>query len=130
MLNTLSRINYFSLAKHNDSYDYSTLYTSIPHDSLKHAMKCLILQAYKVQDNMFLVVRGNGKAIWSDVPSTKHSFSEDKLTSHVEYSAPRHQCPKVVKNYNFNNTCARKNIKGTIYSSLEDDYDDVFVDDV
>ena len=34
---------------------------------------------------MFLVVRGIGKAIWSDVPSTKHSFSEDKVTSHVEY---------------------------------------------
>ena len=85
MLNTLSRINYFSLAKHNDSYDFSTLYTSIPHDSLKYAMKCLIQEAYKVRDNMFLVVRGNGKAIWSDVPSTKHSFSEDKLTSHVEY---------------------------------------------
>ena len=31
------------------------------------------------------MVRGNGKALWSDVPSTKHSFSEDKLTSHVEY---------------------------------------------
>ena len=86
VLNTLSRINYFSLAKHNDNYDFSTLYyTSIPHDSLKHAMKCLIQEAYKVRDNMFLVVRGNGKAIWSDVPSTKHSFSEDKLTSHVEY---------------------------------------------
>ena len=82
VLNTLSRINYFSLAKHNDSYDFSTLYTS------KHAMKCLIQVAYKVRDNMFLVVRDNGKAIWSDVPSTKHSFSEDKLTSltsHVEY---------------------------------------------
>ena len=33
VLGTLSRINYFSLAKHNDSYDFSTLYTSIPHDS-------------------------------------------------------------------------------------------------
>ena len=85
VLKTLIRINYFSLAKHNDSYDFSTLYTSIPHDFLKHAMKCLIQEAYKVRDNMFLVVRGNGKAIWSDVPSTKHSFSEDKLTSHVEY---------------------------------------------
>ena len=42
VLNTLSRINYFSLAKHNDNYDFSTLYTSVPHDSLKHAMKCLI----------------------------------------------------------------------------------------
>ena len=32
------------------------------------------------------------------------------------------------KNYNFNNTRGRKNIKGTIYSSLEEDYDDIFVD--
>ena len=34
---------------------------------------------------MFLVVSGNGKAILSDLPSAKHSFSEDKLISHVEY---------------------------------------------
>ena len=45
---------------HSDSYDFSTLYTSIPHDSLKHALKCLIQEAYKVRDNTFLVVRSNG----------------------------------------------------------------------
>ena len=28
----LDRINYFSSAKHSDSYDFSTLYTSIPHE--------------------------------------------------------------------------------------------------
>ena len=34
VLSALSRINYFSSAKHSDSYDFSTLYTSIPHDCL------------------------------------------------------------------------------------------------
>lgn len=58
VLNTLGKINYFSSAKCNDSYDFSTLYTSISHDSLKYAMKCLIQEAYKVRDNNFLVVRG------------------------------------------------------------------------
>ena len=35
VLNRLRKTNYFSPAKHFDSFDFSTLYTSIPHDSLK-----------------------------------------------------------------------------------------------
>ena len=79
------RINYFSSARHSDSYDFSTLYTSIPHDSLKHALKCLIQEAYKMRDNTFHVVRNNGKVVWSDVPSTRQSLTEDRLISYVEY---------------------------------------------
>ena len=85
VLSALDRINYFSLAKHSDSYDFSTLYTSIPHDSLKYALKSLIQEAYKVRDNTYLVVHSNGRVVWSDVPSTKQSLTEDKLISYVEY---------------------------------------------
>ena len=85
VLNALNRINHFSSAKHSDSYDFSTLYTSIPHDSLKSALKSLIQEAYKVRDNSFLVVNNNGKGMWSDVPSTRQSLTEDKLISYVEY---------------------------------------------
>ena len=67
VLGALDKINYFSSAKHGDSYDFSTLYTSIPHDTLKHALKCLIKEAYKVRDNTFLVVHNNGKGVWTDV---------------------------------------------------------------
>ena len=42
VLSALSKINYFSTAKHLDSYDFSTLYTSIPHTSLKEALTSLI----------------------------------------------------------------------------------------
>jgi hypothetical protein len=85
VLSTLKKINYFSSAKHCDSYDFSTLYTSIPHDSLKQAMKYLIQEAYRVRDNVFLVVRSNGKGVWSDVPSARQSLTEDKLITYVEY---------------------------------------------
>ena len=47
VLSTLDRVNYFSSAKHSDSYDFSTLYTSIPHDFLKYALKSLIQEAFK-----------------------------------------------------------------------------------
>ena len=74
VLNTLGKINYFSSARHSDSYDFSTLYTSIPHGSLKHALKYLIQVAYKVRDNTFLVVHSNGNVVWSDEPSTRTEF--------------------------------------------------------
>ena len=56
------KINYFSTAKHFVSYDFSTLYTSIPHASLKHALTTLIREAYRVRDNTFLVVDSRGNA--------------------------------------------------------------------
>ena len=78
----LDRINYFSSAKHSDSYDFCTFYTNIPHDSLKYALKSLIQEAYKVSDNTFLVI---GKAFWSDVPSTRQSLPKGMLILYVEY---------------------------------------------
>ena len=38
-----------------------------------------------MRDNTFLVVRNNGKVVWSDVPSTRQSLTEDRLISYVEY---------------------------------------------
>ena len=38
VLSMLNKINYFSTAKHLDSFDFSTLYTSIPHTSLLEAL--------------------------------------------------------------------------------------------
>ena len=56
----LSMINYFSTARYFDSYDFSKLYTSITHVSLKHALATLIKWAYRVIDNIFLVVDNIG----------------------------------------------------------------------
>ena len=85
VLSALSKINYFSTAKH---FDFSTLYTSIPHTSLKEALTSLIKEAYKVRDNIFLVADTKGTAFWTDVPSraaSKHNITEEKLIKLVEY---------------------------------------------
>ena len=49
VLNRIRKTNYFSPAKHFDSFDFSTLYTSIPHDSLKIALTSLVKEAYRVR---------------------------------------------------------------------------------
>ena len=60
-------------------------YTSIPHASLKEALTSLIKEAFRVRDNIFLVVGSKGQAYWSDIPSrasSQHSITEHKL---IEY---------------------------------------------
>ena len=88
VLNRIRKTNYFSPAKHFDSFDFSTLYTSIPHDSLKIALTSLVKEAYRVRGNKFLVVNKYGNACWSDTPSTasyKTSIREDSLIEMMEY---------------------------------------------
>ena len=85
VLSALSKINYFSTAKH---FDFSTLYTSIPHTSLKEALTSLVKEAHKVRDNIFLVADTTGTAFWTDVPSraaSKHNITEESLTKLAEY---------------------------------------------
>ena len=48
LIGYIHRTNHFSPAKHFDSFDFCTLYTSTPHDSLKIALTSL---AYTVRDN-------------------------------------------------------------------------------
>ena len=42
VLNRLRKTNNFSPAKHFDSFDFSILYTSIPHDSLSEVTSILL----------------------------------------------------------------------------------------
>ena len=88
VLSALSKINYFPTAKHLDSYDFSTLYTSIPHTSLKEALTSVIKEAYKVRDNIYLVADIKGKVFWTDIPSkaaSKFNITEETLIKLVEY---------------------------------------------
>ena len=84
----ISKTFYFSPAKHFDSFHFSTLYTSISHDSLKIALTSIVKEAYSVRGNEFLVVDKYGNACWSDTPSTasyKTSIREDSLIEMTEY---------------------------------------------
>ena len=42
------------------------------------------------------------------------------------YSAPGHNCPKCMKNYNFSSICAAENYEGAMHSSSNGDSDDIF----
>ena len=88
VLSALSKINYFSTAKCFDSYDFSTLYTSIPHAALNEALKTLIQEACKVRESEYIVADTNGNAYWSEVISTssaKYNIKEKTLIVYVEY---------------------------------------------
>ena len=67
---------------------FFTLYTSIPHDSLKIALTSLVKEAYRVRGNKFLVVDKYGNACWSDTPSKasyKTSIRENSLIVVMEF---------------------------------------------
>ena len=84
----MSKINYFSTARHFDSYDFSTLYTSIPHVALKEALETLVQEAYMVRDSEFIIADSTGNAYWSNVPSnssSKQNITEEMLVAYVEY---------------------------------------------
>ena len=88
MLSALSKINHYSVAKQFDTYDFSTLYTSIPHLALKEALESLIQEAYRVRDSEYIVADTNGNAYWSDIQSTssgKYNISNEMLIAYVEY---------------------------------------------
>ena len=82
MINTLNKSN--SL-KSFDSFDFATLYTSIPHTLLIKCISKLIEEAYKVRSSTFISV-GYRSAFWSK-SKVKHcsSITSDQLITYVEY---------------------------------------------
>ena len=69
VLDRLRNINRTSRAKSFDSFDFSTLYTNIPHEALKTNIRNLIREAFKVRGSKYLIVSKDGKAHWSLEPS-------------------------------------------------------------
>ena len=69
VLDRLRNINRTSRAKSFDSFDFSTLYTNIPHEALKTNIRNLIREAFKVRGSKYLIVSRDGKAHWSLEPS-------------------------------------------------------------
>ena len=69
VLDRLRNINRTSRAKSFDGFDFSTLYTNIPHEALKTNIRNLIREAFKVRGSKYLIVSRDGKAHWSLEPS-------------------------------------------------------------
>ena len=67
------------------SYDFSTLYTSIPHAELKKQIKWVISQAFNDDSRKFIRI-GNGSARWSKSRGkTKNCWDKDELIKHVKW---------------------------------------------
>jgi len=88
VLDNLQRINETSQAKLFESFDFATLYTSIPHDALKERVGSLVSEAYRVRGAKYLIVDRHGRAHWSESPSTTPvciSVDRSKLIAWMEY---------------------------------------------
>ena len=83
VLKKLKKVNRTKGARHFDSFDFSTLYTNIPHDLLLDSISQLISEAYRIRGAKYLIVQGDGTAYWSNTMSTRdHSITEDQLVKH------------------------------------------------
>ena len=82
VLKILNEINEKRLAKSVTTYDFSTLYTNIPHSSLQEALTAIIDKCFANSKMKFITVN-NSEAFWSNNPSTRlfsFSFSFSKIT--------------------------------------------------
>ena len=86
VLKKLKKLNRTKGARHFDSFDFSTLYTNIPHDLLLDSISQLISEAYRIRGAKYLVVQSDGIAYWSDTVLTReHSITEDQLVKLIKF---------------------------------------------
>jgi hypothetical protein len=79
VLKRVRNINLNRSAKCFDSYDFSTLYTSIPHNSLKVNIQILIDEAFKIRGAQHLCMDRLGSAYWAQSGCAKLNISTDLL---------------------------------------------------
>ena len=79
------------MARHFDSFDFSTLCTNMPHDLLLHSISQLIREVY---GDKYLVIKSDGGAYWLNVASTRVTkeglveqikFLVDSIYIHVDF---------------------------------------------
>ena len=86
VLKKLKKVNRTKGAKHFDSFDFSTLYTNIPHDLLLESIGQLISEAYRIRGAKYIVIKSDGTAYWSDAASTRdHNITEDRLVEQIKF---------------------------------------------
>ena len=85
VLNKLAKLNNSTTAKHFDSFDFSTLYTNIPHDLLLNCLDNLDKEAYRVRGATYIST-GYSNTFWSDKISTGYTrMTVDKLIEYINF---------------------------------------------
>jgi hypothetical protein len=85
VLDKISQCNKRSKVKNIRTYDFSTLYTSIPHQSLKDQMAWVINQCFNESARKYIQI-GNHCAHWKKTRGkTKTTWTKDELINHVKW---------------------------------------------
>ena len=85
VIEKIDKINKRKNVKNIRTYDFSTLYTSIPHKKLKQQMDWVISQAFNDDARKFIRI-DNASAHWSKSRGkTKHCWDKDELIKHVSW---------------------------------------------
>ena len=85
VIEKINKINERKNVKNIRTYDFSTLYTSIPHTKLKQQMKWVISQAFNDKARKFIRI-GNVSAHWNKSRGkTKYCWDKDELIKHVSW---------------------------------------------
>ena len=84
VLNKLNKLNNTTIATHFDSFDFSTLYTNIPHDLLLDCLDNLVKEAYRVRGATYISAGHN--VFWSDKAYRGHTnITVDKLIEYIQF---------------------------------------------
>lgn len=86
VLKQLEKLNKARRADHFDSFDFSTLYTNIPHDLLLQNIGLLVSEAYRIRGATFLTTTDKNEAYWTNTPSAKgYNINEDTLLEQIRF---------------------------------------------
>ena len=85
IINTLNHINKKNNAKSISTFDFSTLYTKLPHDKLLDALFELIDFVFKGGNKSYIKVSRNGKASWGKKTKYSIGFTQNSLKVAVKH---------------------------------------------
>ena len=85
VINSMNRINKKCNAKSISTFDFSTLYTKLPHDKLLHVLFELIDFVFNGGNKNYIKVSKNGKAYWGKNTSRSIGFSKTSLKVAVKH---------------------------------------------
>ena len=85
VISQIREINESSGAKNINTYDFSTLYTNIPHEKLKVALKNMINKTFAATDKKFITVYNQVAYFTSNKSQNKVSFSRIQFIEVVEF---------------------------------------------
>ena len=85
VLDSIQRLSNAADAHSLNTYDFSTLYTNIPHDSLKNNLKELIDEAFSVRGAQYISCNSRGKCCWSNERKYDINVDKSQLTDMINY---------------------------------------------